>query len=101
MKVDYIYCDSCVFLSYFQSPTERSQTIRQLFEDVQNNPNCRLLTSVISITEVSHVAEERNGKKLRAEFEQTLDFLWSDESLLDIVEYHEQIAREASVGPQI
>lgn len=95
MKIDYIYCDSCVFLSYFKAEAGRVQTIEQLLEEVQNNPNRKLLTSVISITEVSHVAEEKDRKKLRADFEKELDSFWADSTVLDFIEFHEPMARKA------
>lgn len=95
MKTNYIYCDSCVFLAYFKAEAGRIRTLEQLFEEIQNDPERKLLTSVISITEVSHIAEEKNRQALIAGWEDKLDEFWSDNSLLDFIEFHEPMARKA------
>ena len=95
MIVSYIYCDSCVFLAYFQAERDRIQILEQLFDEVQIHPEQKLLTSVISITEVSHIAEEKNRKTLNADWKDKLDEFWSDNSLLDFIEFHEPLARKA------
>lgn len=94
-KVEYVYCDSCVFLAYFKAETGRVRTLEQLFDEVQNSPNRKLLTSVISITEVAQVAEEKAQHKPSTSVETDLDEFWADSSLLDFIEFHEPMARNA------
>lgn len=95
MTVNYIYCDSCIFLAYFKAEPQRINTIEQLFEEVQTSPDRKLLTSVLTITEVSHVAEEKKQNLLISDWEDDLDEFWADSSLLDFVEFHEPMARKA------
>ena len=96
-KVDHIYCDSCVFLAYFQAEAGRIQTLEQLFNEVQNDPNRKLVTSVISITEVTHLAEEKAQQRLNVNLDNDLDEFWADSTLLDFIEFHEPMARNARV----
>ena len=97
MKTRYIYCDSCVFLAYFNAETGRVKTLEQLFEEIQRDSERKLITSVLSIVEVSNLAEER-GKtrsRLRTDFDEKLNTFWADISLLEFVEFHEPMARKA------
>lgn len=95
MMANYIYCDSCVFLAYFKAEPQRIDTIEQLFQEVQSSPDRKLLTSVLTITEVSHVAEERSHQSLIGGWEDALDEFWADSSLLEFIEFHEPMARKA------
>lgn len=94
MKIDYVYCDSCVFLAYFKREEGRIHTLEQLFDEIQNNPAKKILTSVFSITEVAHVAEQNASKKkvIEPSGVEALDNFWRDGSLIEFVEFHEPMA---------
>lgn len=94
-EASYIYCDANVFLAYFNKETERIDIIDQLFEDVQNNASRKIVTSVISITEVSHIAEEKHRGKLDKSIYEALESFWGDTSLVEFVDFNEVIARQA------
>lgn len=95
-KTKYIYVDSCVFLAYLQNETDRAETIQQLFNEI-TRPNSarRLVTSVLSIAEVTHGAREKESRRLDSGFEKKIDTLWDNRALIDLIEIHEQVAREA------
>ncbi|RMG82666.1 MAG: PIN domain-containing protein [Chloroflexi bacterium] len=91
----YWYCDANVFLAYFNSEEGRVETIDTLFAQVTQNAYLKLVTSVLSITEVSHVAAERSRGVLDENIDEQLDLLWNDRSLLEFIDFNEVIARKA------
>lgn len=91
----YLYCDSCVFLAYFNKEAGRVETLDQLFEEVEKDGDRRLITSAFSIIEVAHVASEKQYLKLDPTLEQKLDAFWANSSLLEIIDIHEHLARKA------
>ncbi|MBZ0304807.1 MAG: type II toxin-antitoxin system VapC family toxin [Anaerolineae bacterium] len=94
-KTNYVYCDANVFLAYFNAEKERIMILDQLFEEIQKDNQRKIVTSVVSITEVSHVAEERNRNQLDKEVYDALESFWGDTSLIEFVDFSEVIARQA------
>lgn len=94
-KTKYLYCDSCVFLAYFNGETSRIDILDQLFEEVQKDKDKKLITSAFSIIEVAYIAEERKKSKLQEGLEEKIDTFWGDTSLIQFVDFHENIARQA------
>jgi predicted nucleic acid-binding protein len=94
-KINYIYCDANVFLAYLNAEAGRVDTIDQLFEEIQNDSQRKIITSVVSITEVSHIAEERQRNKPDKKVYDALESLWGDPSLIEFVDFNELVARQA------
>lgn len=94
-KVNYVYCDSNVFLAYFNAEKHRIEVLEQLFEEIQKDSQRKIITSVISITEVAHVAEEKNKAKLNDEVYEALESFWGDSSLIEFIDLNELIARQS------
>lgn len=94
-KISYIYCDANVFLAFFNAESERIKTLDQFFEEVQQDNHRKLVTSVISITEVSHIAEERMQHRLNKQMDDAFEGFWNDTSLIEFVDLNEIIARQA------
>lgn len=95
---NYIYCDSCVFLAYFNEEAGRVEVLDQLFEDIRANPSLKLVTSVITITEVAFAANERTQTgnfRLRPDAVGRMEALWNDDLLVRFIEVHQAIARDA------
>ncbi len=92
---EYIYGDSCIFLAYFNKEPGRVEILDQLFEEIHSNGERKLVTSAFSIIEVAHVAREKYRLKLDPKTEEALDALWNDGSLLELVDFHENLARQA------
>lgn len=94
-KVNYVYCDANVFLAFFNAEAGRVEILDQLFGEVQKDNQRKIVTSVLSITEVSHVAEEKNRNRLDQKVYDALEHLWGDTSLVEFVDFNELIARQA------
>ncbi len=93
-KTKYIYCDSCVFLAYFNAEIGRVNILDQLFEEIEKDNDRKLITSAFSIIEVAHVAIEKQRGKLQSGLEDKLDTFWANTSLLEMIDFHEHIARK-------
>ena len=89
-----IYWDSCVPLSYVNGVPDRLPTIDELLRHARRE-ELELVTSVLSITEVAFAASEQAGGALDPEVEENIDSLWSPDSPIALVEFHDLIAREA------
>ena len=77
-----------VFLAYFKKERERVEAIQQLYELSRNAEDKKILTSVLSVTEVALKGmEDANVKRL--------DEFWLDSSLIVLGEYHYVLAQEA------
>lgn len=94
-KIDYIYCDSDVFLSYFNEIPERVEIIEQLFEEISQDAGKLIITSTLSIVEVANIAIEKEKWKALPNIEEKFDLLWRDSSLVKLIEFQEFIARKA------
>lgn len=94
-KIDYIYCDANVFLAYFNQEKGRTQILDQLFEEVHKNSLKKIITSALTITEVSHIADERNRNRTNATIQQVFEDFWSDTTLIEFIDFNERLARQA------
>jgi predicted nucleic acid-binding protein len=93
--INYTYCDSCIFLAYFNEEPGRVEILDQLFEEVEKDGDRRLVTSAFSVIEVAHIASEKQYWKLAPNLEQKLDAFWAKSSLVEIIDIHEHLARKA------
>jgi predicted nucleic acid-binding protein len=94
-RISYIYCDSCVFLAYFNAEINRIDVLETIFAQVKQDKNKKFITSVLTIAEVAHTYQEKNKRMLKAGLENMLDSFWSDEDLLEIADMSEIVARQA------
>lgn len=90
-KTSYIYCDSNVFLAYFNEEDARVELLDTLFEEIKKDPMRRILTSSITIVEV---AEAVSGYQDQINVKR-LDSFWADRNLLEFADFHERIAHQA------
>lgn len=90
------YWDSCVFLSYINGEAERLYILDAFLDGIKkSNGKQKIVTSALSITEVSFAASERNKRTLSSDIEQKLNIFWNDSSVFHIIEVHEEIALSA------
>jgi predicted nucleic acid-binding protein len=94
-QIKYVYCDANIFLAYFNAEAGRVTLLDQLFEEVQKDHQRKIVTSVVSITEVSHIAEEKNRNRLDQKIYDALENFWGDASLIEFVDFNELLARQA------
>lgn len=90
------YWDSDVFTAYLSREPARIATLESIVDDVENSDDKKkIVTSEIAKVEVAFAAYERTTRKLDAEYEQQLDDLWADDAVIELVEFHDQIAKLA------
>ena len=94
-KVEYKYCDANVFLAYFKKERERVEVVSQFFAEIRQNKRAKVLTSVISITEVAHTAARHHQANSEGDAVKELDDFWEDSSLVELSEFYESLARRA------
>lgn len=94
-SINYIYCDACFFIAYFKNEEGRVASISGCFEEVLDDINKKLVTSMLSVTEVALVAAERFDVSREIDEIEMLDKLWRNTSLVELVEYNFSLARRA------
>ena len=91
-STDYIYCDTCVFMSYFNQVPERIAVLEAFFNRISKSDSEVIITSAITKVEVSWI-ETTEYKPLESESDlETLDIFWRDKGIVQIVEFNETIA---------
>ncbi len=78
----YIYWDSCVFLDYIQKTPGRVQIIDDLWREIAQDKDAKIITSTVSIVEVAYSRYEKEQDALDPEVESTIDAMWSNPSIL-------------------
>lgn len=88
---DRTYCDTSVFMSYFNENPERLTVLGTLFDNISNNDSGILITSVITKVEVSWI-ETAEYKPVKADDLARLDNFWKDSNVIQLVEFNDNIA---------
>ena len=94
-KPEYIYCDSCVFLAYFKDERDNADIVASLLDEVQMDPNRKLLTSIFSIAEVAKAAADKSQTDSNLISISDLDELWDNPLLVQLADFHITLARMA------
>ncbi len=81
-KSRYCYWDSCVFLAYTKGEPGRVDVIDALWDDFAENKDDRIVTSIVSVTEVAHVGLEKDRRILELDGALKLDAMWRHTSVL-------------------
>jgi predicted nucleic acid-binding protein len=91
-----VYWDACVFLRYVNDDKDSAPTIDQILQQAEKlNSGIQIVTSIISLTEVSGGIEYQGRVLLTQEIEDRVNKLWEDRRTINLVEYFELIALEA------
>ena len=88
------YWDADVFLSYINGVEDRLPVLEDLLSKSRRG-ECRIVTSVWSITEVAYGVTEKDTRTLDATLEEKIDSMWTDRSTITLVEVHERLQRDA------
>jgi len=91
-ELQYIYWDACVILSFLNNEKDRAQIIEGILAKIKTNNKEKIATSVLSKVEISWVAHEKLDRILNDEEEEKIDKLWNDFSVLEVVEFNDEIA---------
>lgn len=95
-SVDYIYWDSGVVTAYMNEEDARAPIIEAILEKISESKGAtKLVTSTLSKVEVAFVVTEKAAEQLSAEAEKMIDDFWADNSVIELVEFHDVIAMKA------
>ena len=87
-----LYWDTAVFLSYLNELPDRITTLEAILDSISKDKQKLIVTSMISKVEVAWVAHEKLNRTLDADEENRIDSLWNDLSVIDFIEFHDDIA---------
>jgi predicted nucleic acid-binding protein len=91
------YLDACVLIDLIEHPIDQepAKTIAAMLADAEDG-RISLVTSTITIPEVTWAKTELDNKAIDSEVQKKIDRLWNPaSSSIALVEVHELIAREA------
>ena len=89
-----VYLDSCVFLAFFQNEPDRADDVAELFEKALQK-EVKLYTSVLSLTEVAFLEQERAKNLLDPLVEQRIADTFNEEGLVTLIENTKLVATDA------
>ena len=88
----FLYWDTDVFLSYLNDNPDRIPTLQAILDNVSKDKQHLIVTSTITKVEVAWVAHEKLNRVLSTDEENRIDALWDDSSVIEFVEFHDDIA---------
>ncbi len=90
------YWDANVFLYYLNGDSEKMPVLDAILDGIADaNNKDRIVTSVLSKVEVAWVANERKSRSLSREEEARIDDLWNDSSVIELVDFNDEITHIA------
>lgn len=95
MPVNFLYWDSCVFLSYINCHPERYETIRSCLEEIEKDNGRKIVTSAITKAEVAYASFEKDAKALDVEVIREIDNLLNDYNVIELVTVNDTITVRA------
>src|SRR5680860_402336 len=91
-----IYWDTCVVLDYLRGNTPNATLPKEIARQSQEpSGNIRLVTSVLTITEVAFIRNDDGLPQLTNEQLKIIDDFWNYPSGIVLIEFHQLIARQA------
>ncbi len=91
-----LYWDSCVFTAYLGKEPARIVVLESLVDEIQQSDGKKIIvSSELSKVEVAFAAYEKVNKQLDVNYEQLLDDFWADDSVVELIEFHAEIAKKA------
>lgn len=90
---EFIYWDSCVFLSYINDDPNRAADIQGVLLEVERDDDLKIVTATVSKVEVAYGIRQQQWV-VDIAIEDAIDALWSDPNI-EFVEFSEAIALKA------
>lgn len=87
-----LYWDSDVFLSYIGARSNRINTIESLIQEIENDDDSIIVTSVIAKVEVAYASYEKTQRALDAQVEAAIDAMWEHSSVVELIDLTDRIA---------
>ncbi len=94
-EIRLLYWDADVFLSYINGNPTRMPTLEAILQSIGDNDYEKIVTSTISKVEVAWAAIEQLSRSLNPEEETRIDNLWDDSSVVELVDFNDDIALKA------
>ena len=91
-ELNLLYWDSCVFLSYINKLPGRVEVIEAILELVGKNNSELIVTTTIAKVEVAYATQEKLNRALSKEEEARIEALWNDSSVIELVEFNDNIS---------
>jgi predicted nucleic acid-binding protein len=85
------YWDTNLFLYYLNNDPERVPTLEAILDGISQGNKEKIVTSVITKVEISWIASEKYNRALSAEEEENIDAFLSDASIIELVDFNEEI----------
>lgn len=85
------YWDANLFLAYLNNEPTRVNVLEAIMGEISQSKKDRIVTSVLSKVEVAWVATENINRALNTEEEAKIDSLWNDASIIEIVDFNDEI----------
>jgi len=86
------YWDSCVFISYLGKHPARTGVLDAIVDDIQKSDGKKkIVASQIAKVEVAFAG----NTPLTSAEEQLIDDFWADDTVIELIEFHDQIAKLA------
>jgi predicted nucleic acid-binding protein len=92
-----IYWDSCVIIAYLNEDSNYDLKVLDAIVDEvgESNGKIKIVSSVFSKVEVVFDATEKTNNRLSPDAEKKIDDFWKDDSVLEVVEFHDGIVKLA------
>jgi len=90
-----IYWDANCFIAYIQKEPAHFAAVETLLHEANSARTVQVVTSVLSIMEVTFTAMERKNGALSATEQSNLDVFWSGSSGILLVDFNEAVGRHA------
>ena len=85
LKPARIYWDSDVFLSYFAKHPERFSDLQTILDEVRSSQeSLKIITSILTKTEVAYIAGEETSPEEYPNVENTLDEFWANIRVVEL-----------------
>ena len=84
---NYVYWDSCVFLSIFNKEPNRHNQLRTILQEIRNSQGAfKIYASTITLVEVAFIADEKDRRQLNPSTTVIMDQLLVDSHIVTQVE---------------
>lgn len=91
-----LYWDSNAFLAYFNKEPTRLPDLLSILDEVRmSQGQYKIVTSILTKTEVAYIAAERTAPDAYPNVEAILDEFWANTLLIDLIEVHDVISTQA------
>jgi predicted nucleic acid-binding protein len=92
---NFFYWDANVFIHYLNGDPERLPILDAILDAISKNKKDKIVTSILTKVEVAWVASEKNNRSLSQDEESKIDALWNDPSIIELVDFNDEIAHMA------